>query len=183
LRAVEQTPESVFVAPALALAFPDARFVHLVRDGRDVVSSLLERGWLSADREGGDDVGAAYGSSARFWVEPGREQEFASASDVRRAAWAWRVYVSAGRELSAPVHEIRYEAMVAAPDATAARLASFLGVSSDPLAEQLRAAHAHSVGRFHSDLGGDRLAEVEAEAGALLAELGYASPTPRASRA
>lgn len=176
LRAVEQTPETAFVAPALAVAFPDARFVHVVRDGRDVVCSLLERGWLSAGRSGGDDVGAAYGPSSRFWVEPWREPEFGAASDTRRAAWAWRAYVSAGRALDAPVHEVRYEAMVREPDETAAALAGFLAESPAPLVARLRTAHARSVGRFRAELSAGQLAEIEAEAGTLLRGLGYSSP-------
>ena len=49
-RAVEQTPETAFVLPAVAEAFPRATLVHALRDGRDVVCSLLERGWLGAER-------------------------------------------------------------------------------------------------------------------------------------
>src|SRR5919109_1116189 len=97
LRAVEQTPENVFLGEALRLAFPAARFVHVVRDGRDVVCSLLDRGWLSAGRGGGDDAGLPYGATPRFWVEQERAEEFQRASDARRAAWAWRRYVGAAR--------------------------------------------------------------------------------------
>ena len=57
-------------------AFPRATLIHALRDGRDVVCSLLERGWLSAERGGADDAGAAFGTHPRFWVEPGREEEF-----------------------------------------------------------------------------------------------------------
>ena len=95
LRGVEQTPETSFVLPAALRAYPDALAVHVVRDGRDVATSLLERGWLSAERTGADDAGLAFGPYARFWVEPGREQEFSEVSDATRAAWAWRRYVTA----------------------------------------------------------------------------------------
>ena len=97
LRGVEQTPETAFVAVAALQAYPPARGVHLVRDGRDVVCSLLEKGWLSAERGGGDDAGLPYGARARFWVEPERRAEFEAASDATRAAWAWRAYVTAAR--------------------------------------------------------------------------------------
>src|SRR5262249_4836603 len=90
LRGVEQTPESVFLGPAIKQAFPQATIVHLIRDGRDVVCSLLELGWLAPEREGRDDAGARFGATPRFWVEAGREDEFGAASDVRRAAWVWR---------------------------------------------------------------------------------------------
>ena len=159
--------------PDLAAAFPEARFVHIVRDGRDVVCSLLERGWLSAGRSGGDDAGQPYGPTARFWVEPERAEEFGGTSDARRAAWAWRRYVSAAQELDERTLEIRYERLVERPNEVAATVARFLEAEPGPLAAALQEAHAGSVGRWQRDLAPEQVAEVEDEAGALLAELGY----------
>ena len=48
LRGVEQTPETSFVLGAALRAYPEAGAVHVIRDGRDVVTSLLERGWLNS---------------------------------------------------------------------------------------------------------------------------------------
>lgn len=174
-RAVEQTPETAFVLQAVADAFPRATLVHALRDGRDVVCSLLERGWLSAERGGADDTGAAYGTHPRFWVEPGREDEFRSASDARRCAWAWRRYVSAVRESGVSVVEVRYERLVTDPAGTGTDLARPLGVPVDAMAAALGSAHVSSVGRWRHDLTVEQLADVEAEAGPLLAELGYRS--------
>jgi hypothetical protein len=174
LRAVEQTPETAFLLPAVARAFPEATLVHVVRDGRDVVCSLLERGWLGEHRAGGaDDAFLPYGGSARFWVEPGRDGEFASASEARRAAWAWRRYVSAVLESGAAVHELRYERMAADPEGAAGELAGALDALSQPLAGALGEAHASSVGRYRRDLTQEQLADVEEEAGPLLRRLGY----------
>jgi hypothetical protein len=173
LRGVEQTPETVFVAEAAALAFPSARFVHIVRDGRDVACSLLDRGWLSQGRGGGDDAGLPYGAEPRFWVEPDRVEEFRTTSDARRAAWAWRAYVQAARSLHERAHEIRYERMVDDPAAVTAELAVFLDAPAAELARALRGAHDESVGRFRRDLTPEELADVESEAGKLLAELSY----------
>jgi Sulfotransferase family len=173
LRPVEQTPETVFVAEAAALAFPSARFVHIVRDGRDVVCSLLDRGWLSRGRGGGDDAGLPYGAEPRFWVERALVDEFRTASDARRAAWAWRAYVQAARSIGQRVHVIRYERMVTDPDAVAAELAVFLDAPAAELGRALRGAHNESVGRFRRDLTPEQLGDVESEAGELLAELAY----------
>lgn len=41
----DKTPMHVMYIPLLRKLFPDARFVHLVRDGRDVAASLLTRTW------------------------------------------------------------------------------------------------------------------------------------------
>ena len=173
VRAVEQTPETAFVAGAVLAAFPQAQLVHIVRDGRDVVCSLLERGWLSAGRGGADDAGSAYGRHARFWVEPGREAEFEAASDATRAAWAWRRYVEAARGSGAPCVELRYEDLARDPHAAASLLAERLGAPRRELESALAAVHASSVGRYRRDLGPAELADVEREAGPLLRELGY----------
>jgi hypothetical protein len=173
VRGVEQTPETAFVLGAALRAYPFARAVHIVRDGRDVVCSLLERGWLSTARGGGDDARLPYGSQARFWVEPERRQEFEDASDATRAAWAWRRYVTAARSAGGRVLELRYESLVADPAAAAAALGGHLDVEHAALQRALGTAHDRSVGRFRSDLSPVQLADVEREAGPLLAELAF----------
>ena len=175
LRGVEQTPETGFVLPAALQAFPRATAVHVVRDGRDVVCSLLERGWLSAARsDESDDAKLSYGVHPRFWVEPGRREEFVHVSDARRAAWAWRRYVTAARAAPNRTVELRYEELVDDPEAATPPLAHSLGVGSSELTDAFAAAHTNSVGRWRRDLTPEQLADVEAEAGDLLAELGYA---------
>ena len=149
LRAVEQTPETSFVLGAALRAYPEGRAVHMVRDGRDVVCSLLEKGWLRAERGGADDVGSPYGEQARSWVEPERVPEFQAASEATRAAWAWRRYL------------------------TAARIAEHIGVDARELAKPLRDVHSESVGRWRRNLTDEQVADVEAQAGPLLRELGY----------
>jgi hypothetical protein len=155
------------------MAFPEALFVHPIRDGRDVVASLLEHGWLSAGRGGGDDAGLPFGPGVRFWVEPERHAEFARAADARRAAWAWRSYVTAARSIPERTREVSYEELAAHPDEAAARLAPFLGVDERELAAALAEARITAVGRHRRDLTPEQLAEVEAESGDLLRELGY----------
>jgi hypothetical protein len=173
-RGIEQTPETAFVlAPAL-VAYPEGRAIHLVRDGRDVVCSLLERGWLSAGRTGGDDANHAYGARARFWVEPERTSEFEAASDATRGSWAWRRYVSAARSVADPrVLELRYEMLAADPVAAARVVAEHLGSDPEPLERSLARFTDSSIGRYRQDLSAEQLDDVEREAGALLAELGY----------
>lgn len=173
LRPVEQTPETAFVLEAVQRAFPAAAFVHAVRDGRDVACSLLERGWLNAGRGGADRSGTPFGPSARFWVEPERRDEFPRVTDAARAAWAWRRYVTAVRAAGVRLHEVRYERLHGDPAGVARELATFVGAPEAPLAAALQAAHGTSVGRFRRDLDEAQLADVLAEGGDLLRELGY----------
>jgi Sulfotransferase family len=174
VRPVEQTPELAFAVRALPLAYPDARVVHIVRDGRDVACSLLEKPWLRRGQAQTDDAGVPYGAYPRFWVEMERREEFESASDARRAAWVWRSYVTAARTAQGAL-EIRYEDLAADPSAVAAELAHHLDVPVEPLTAALGRAHGSSLGRYRTDLSSQQLADVEEEAGRLLGELGYVS--------
>jgi hypothetical protein len=174
LRGVEQTPETAFVLAAALTAFPQAQAVHVMRDGRDVVCSLIERGWFRADRGGLDDARRAYGAYTRFWVEPERSEEFARVSEARRAAWAWRRYVRAVRTVPERVVELRYESLVRQPDVEAERVAADLRGDGAALAAAFGRAHGSSLGRWRRDLTSEQVRDVEDEAGELLAELGYA---------
>ena len=172
LRGVEQTPETAHVLGAALEAYPEALAVHAMRDGRDVVCSLLERGWLNADQAGKDDAGLPYGDQPRFWVEPERREEFPQVSDARRCAWAWRRYVEAVQAAGVGdrLIELRYESVARVAD----RLAEFLDANVTSTHRALDGFRDSSIGRWHRDLTPEQLADVEAEAGPLLAELGYA---------
>ena len=172
LRGVEQTPETAHVLDAALEAYPEALAVHVVRDGRDVVCSLLDRGWLNADQEGKDDARLPYGSQPRFWVEPERHEEFSEVSDARRCAWAWRRYVEAVRATDAGdrLLEVRYESLATVADP----LAEFLGANVTSTHRALDSFRDSSIGRWRKELTAQQVADVEAEAGPLLRELGYA---------
>jgi hypothetical protein len=173
LRGVEQTPETSHVLREALTAYPEAQAVHAVRDGRDVVCSLLERGWLNAAKDGSDDAGLAYGAQARFWIEPERREEFAHVSDARRCAWAWRRYVEAVRSAGAGERllEIRYESF----STCAEELAAFLGANVASAHRALDDFRDTSIGRWEKELTPEQVADIEAEAGPLLAELGYSA--------
>ena len=173
LRAVEQTPETSFALGAALLAYPQATAVHVLRDGRDVVCSLLERGWLRADRGGGDDAGLAYGAHSRFWVEPELREEFEHASEARRAAWAWRRYVTAARRCPSARSSFATRRSSRARRTRRDRIAAALDSEPAPLRRAFGEVHGSSVGRWRRDLSAEQVAEVEAEAGALLGELRY----------
>jgi hypothetical protein len=173
LRGVEQTPETSHVLSEVLEAYPQGQAVHAIRDGRDVVCSLLERGWLNAEKSGGDDAGLPYGAEPRFWVEPERREEFSQVSDARRCAWAWRRYVEAVRSAGGGERllEIRYENYSSCADA----LAGFLDADVTAAHRALDGFRDTSIGRWQKELTPEQIADVEAEAGPLLADLGYSA--------
>jgi hypothetical protein len=142
--------------------FPNARFVHIVRDGRDVVSSALQafvanRGWRRDVQPPG----------------PNRLAE-AWAKAVRHA----RAY---GKRLGpARYFELRYEELSTRPAEIMTEVIRFLGEELDPaLAASVAEVERGKSWRETLSLG--ELAEIDRSRSArdLLAELGY-PPSPSA---
>ena len=91
--------------PELRRAFPDARFVHLVRDGRDVAASLQRVNWWTAERLWWSD-----GARVSDWLARG-------ADPSELAARHWLSEVAAARQGLAEVEPslvrtVRYEDLV-----------------------------------------------------------------------
>jgi hypothetical protein len=146
--------------------WPDAQFVHLVRDGRDCVASLKQMRWWRHGTHG----------AAATWVH--------SVDCARRAA----------RRLPPDAfHEVRYEDLVADPRGELERLCAFLGEDFEEgmlephlLAERLPARqrdnwHSNTkekvgprrVGTHRGVLTEAEVALVERVAGSRLRRLGY----------
>lgn len=188
LRLAEKTPQNCFIIDFLARSFPDARFVHIVRDGRDAALSYTRTEWLSQRSAGSgkrESGGYLIGPVPRYWVERERRDEFAATSDLHRCIWAWRRHTESALERladldSSRVHELRFEDWVhperRASEATA--LLDFLDISH-PASRQafqtrLGQGRPDRVGDAKKELGSEERATVDAEAGDLLRRLGYA---------
>ena len=117
----DKTPGYVAHIDLLARAFPDALFVHIVRDGREVADSLREQQW--------------------------------GPPDLLIAGYAWRTWVSAGRDAGERLgpsryHELAYEELAAAPAEALTRVCEFLDeevVLDDMFDYAARAAGEHAV--------------------------------------
>ena len=172
LRGVEQTPETSHVLREALEAYPQAQAVHAVRDGRDVVCSLLERGWLNAEKDGGDDAGHAYGARAVASGSSPSGARSSRRSPTRAAARGRGAATSRRFARRAP----------ASGSSRSATRASRAARKSSPRSSTQTSQSAHralddfrdtSIGRWRTELTPEQVADVEAEAGPLLAELGY----------
>jgi hypothetical protein len=178
--AADKTPGYVRELPLLHELFPAARFVHLVRDGRDVCLSALDWDRRTVRRLPTWDTAPV--ATAALW-------------------WRWHVLLGrrAGRRLGdARYHEVRYEALVIDPEGTLRRLCEFLGVRFDlsmlsfhegrtrfePGISAKRAWLPPTTGLrvWGDEMPPEQLEEFEAAAGDALEELGYhrAVPAPAA---
>jgi hypothetical protein len=165
-RAADKTPFHLLHIELLAASFPQARFVHIVRDGRDVVPSILEMSF-GPDR---------FAEGVLFWqrrVEQGLAGGAALGPDRYR--------------------EIRYEALVADPESVLRDICPFLGLEfsadmlryherADDLLGGMRATrHVQGVRRpptrgvrdWRTALAPHDVQLFEALAGDLLDRLGY----------
>jgi hypothetical protein len=110
---LEKTPEHALYIQDIHACFPQARFIHLLRDPRDVTASLLA-------------AARSWGSS---WAP----------STGRAAGRMWREYVFSARKAGAILPasqflELRYERLESDTESQLKRCASFLGLAWDDMA-------------------------------------------------
>jgi hypothetical protein len=101
----DKTPGYIKIAPALAALYPDARFIHLFRDGRDVAKSFQTVGW--------------YGP----WLHV-NAQEWNAAIDCNERL--------SRTGLGTRFLQLRYEDLVLAPEETLRKVCNFLGEEFEP---------------------------------------------------
>jgi len=188
LRFTEKTPRNCFILPFLSQTFPEAQFVHIIRDGRDAALSYSKMPWLqaAASQESAYEPGGyRFGAYPRFWVEAERREEFAATSDLHRCIWAWRRHVSAaiavGRPLPSPRYlELRFDRLVARPAATATLLLDFLAITAPASRRKFQSAMSLAdpslSGKWRAELSAAQRAPIEREADALLRQLDYLAP-------
>ena len=118
-RWIDHTPLYTMVADALAEIFPGARFIHILRDGRDVVHSMLHFADSHPDSE-----------TARF-----AERTIPWATDMGGACEFWRDHVDTAMTFCEEHPEratvVRHEDLVAAPDQTFRGIHRFLEIPDE----------------------------------------------------
>jgi hypothetical protein len=127
-RTVETTPHTLLHLETLARIYPRARFIHVVRDGRDVVASLLQRDWI--DPATGDKV----------WC----------CKDPKAAAEYWVHVVDAirqqGERFPDRYLEIQYADIIAHPEVVMRHVLAFLGECWEPtVLQNIQAEPAISI--------------------------------------
>ena len=126
----------------ISAVFPEAKAIHIIRDGRDTAISRVHHNWNRATDQGGIKQFSPEELSKRDRYRRDPEAFLASGESVfsrahlRQAAKAWGSRVKAAREdgpalLGGNYAEVRYEDLLARPEEQFARLFSFLGAASD----------------------------------------------------
>ena len=138
IRLLEKTPENCLRLPFLLAFFPDARVLHLTRDGRANANSLIE-GWKQPHTFPGYHVPEPLNIPGyqrdrwAFTLIPGW-RDLATASLEEICAWQWIRCNEAvlahcrATEGEVPYLTIRYEDLIADPGIILERVAGFFGL-------------------------------------------------------
>lgn len=149
-------PRSIYLLPFLHEHLPALRFLHVVRDGRDMALSPNQ----NQLRKHGDAAPIPTGLSPR-------------ARSI--ALWSW-VNLAAARYGEEGMGDrylrLRFEDLCAKPVEVTRKLLVFLGLDGDPAAALEEVAPPSSLGRWR-DEAPDVVAELERLGGPALRELGY----------
>jgi hypothetical protein len=161
----DKTPSYVISMDTLGELFPEARFVHIIRDGRNVTQAFMDGGWAKRVED-----------AAMYWklhVERGRRS---------------------GRKLgSSRYREVRYEDLIDDPPRVLDDLCRFVDVAfDDQMLEYQESAQRWAESTSHparhqniqrlptkgirdwrTEMSANNVAAVERLVGKLLTELGY----------
>ena len=172
----DATPALMYCAEALVDAFPDARIVQIIRDGRDVVAAMLsdpdELAWF---RPGVANVDSEF-PNPFFGTETEADRDgWQKLSPAGKCAMRWRgsVHKLARLRNSLSAEQLttfRYEQVVAGPQAATAALAEFIDAKVERIEVPKRGQEAQSWRRL---LSPSQVAEIERVAGPQLRRVGY----------
>jgi hypothetical protein len=142
-RWIEKTPRNALVAPALATAFPDALFLHALRDGRSTVNSM--RSFMRA---------IAPETQAK-WAAEGFVPEWTKG--FRHSVKIWQEHVDKGMSFAADQSErcltVRYEELLSRPEEGFRSILGFLGVPFEQAC-----LDGYVSGRYNSSFPGQQSA-------------------------
>ena len=104
-RVGDKTPTYINIVPQLKTMYADAKFIHLIRDGRDVAMSFVDASFR----------GRCYHGAAFEWTKAVR-----SGLSYRSSPFA------------SDLLEVRYETLVSEPEKTVRTICEFLGEAFEP---------------------------------------------------
>ena len=177
---VEKNPRSSVRIPFVREVFPEAKIIHIVRDGRDVACSMVP------------------GCGGDHWSHvkpPSWQRLFREYRGVLRCALAWRETVGiALQDLAGVPHmRLRYEELVQDSWEVARQVLWYLDLSEHPAVREFccriqdrtagsyhaanqvawyRDDHSRRIGRYRENLSAEEQRQIERELSPLLLQLG-----------
>jgi len=124
---IVKAPNLTFLCSELKTVFPESEFVHIVRDPRDNIRSILNRLQLPGDL---DDVNISEVAPTPVWefIMDGAALGYATGNYIERLARRWRAAIQVYLEHSESATLVRYEDFLSDKSAFISNLASRVGL-------------------------------------------------------
>lgn len=140
----------------LSSAFPSARFIFMVRDGRDCADrwnvryhSLSQHSLESMDSHETAFARVYHGKSTPWWVEQGEEDCFLQLSDYLKTVYFWRQMIRRTLDFIELNPDkclmVKYEDLVMETEDTLAAIARFLGVRKKNISRKIPKFHQDEI--------------------------------------
>ncbi len=166
-------PDNLLYIPDIKRQIPEALFIHVVRDGRDVALALDRKKFIRP---------FPWDRNYRLFVSA--------------LHWMWKVQTGRryARALGPDYMEVRFEDLVLKPSETLEKIGTFIGQTLDyekirkigavhrpntSFPEELEGRNFSPVGRWKNLLSENQIARLESLTGEPLVELGYPLSHPR----
>jgi hypothetical protein len=165
VRMLEKTPKNALRIPFLAKVFPEARFIYLYRDPRQVLSSMME-GWQSGRFIMYRDLpGWAYERPWSFLLTPGwRDLNRQPLERIVAGQWASAMQVLLDSLEKLPTDRwttARYDALLADPNAEVARICEAVDLGWDRMLGKELPIARHTVSKPNTEKWRSRVEEIE----------------------
>ena len=141
---VEDNTWNIMFAPEISELFPNAIFIHMYRDPRDVILSFMEQRWCPNQLD----------QATRFFM------------DISQKNWTNAAGLSEDRLIN-----VKYEDLLAETESVTKRICKITGLSH-PFEHDIQ-IDENNVGKFRLKMSADQRTYLDTQLGTLIEELGY----------
>ncbi len=175
----DASPDLLYCAESLVDAFPDARLVQIIRDGRDAVAGMLtDQGALAWFASGAVNLAAGSSLPVLGVESPADRAEWPGLPVAGKCAMRWRGTVRLMARLRTAMTPdqlitLRYEEMIRQPATAARAVSEFIGAEVSALELRPGPDPAAEPGGWRRQLSPAQAAQVARIAGDELRRVGY----------
>jgi len=156
----------------LDVLFPGVKFIHIIRNGMEVIQSMMRPNWYTdsyMDTNAVDWVTCVKREDEKFYNVPWfvsvemDEKEWLNYNHATRCAAVWRLTVEKMLEFSSNVHIMRYEKLCKYPEMEVKDLITFLNENRDTMVKisGLTERHEEGIRMWEKTQYGDIIEQIQ----------------------
>ena len=176
-RYADKSHQHVLNIDVLIEVFPRAQFIHLIRDARDVVASMLKHpGVLNWFNNNSVNKNSIMPSTWFGITDKQHYEEWENWSLEKRCALRWLSWFHEAEHISNDMsdlqwYSVKYEDLVQFPEKALEDLFNFIGL--EPIPKSMIKARSTSVGKWKYQLNNSQLDDILSISETALQKLGY----------